>query len=352
MTTKLTENLHSINNRLHTFFSEAYNGNIPYVQKESTSNNPTNTVHHIHHNASSSLNHFPVFYGLPYNNQTTIINNNVATSTGKLYVKEKEDKDDKDPQSTIGGIAIIGMMATVGTYIISTDEYTNYGNSEIDQNFTTLKNDTIKFGKPDITYKILQLDETFNKWKSMFIDRTYTKRNAKITGTLSGLTIGSGLFIGSTLCMTGGAFGVIASSCYFTWDYYKKQKKIIEEKELFEKIFDDIKDAQQMIDEYNLQTIIHSNDKQMHNSSSYQQYTNTIPQNIYQTQQNLSPLQTYQTQHYTNTNPSNIYQPLPNMQQPSYSMPVPVYPQQPNCNSPIFAYPNANYYQYQPPNNI
>ncbi len=367
MTDKLTENLKSINIKLNTFFSEAYNGNVSNVQKESTTTTTNNTIHHIHHNSSPSFNTFPLFYGLPYNNHTTIVNNNIATPNNKLFVcKEKEEKDDKDPQSTIGGIAIIGMMATVGTYIISTDEYTNYGNSEIEQDFATLKNDTIKLGKPDITYKLLQLDETFNKWKTMFIDRTYTKRNAKITGTLSGLTIGSGLFLGSTVCMTGGAFGIIASSCYFTWDYYTKYKKIIQEKELFDKIFNDINDAQSMIEEYNLQTIIHSNEKQsnsIYKSPIYTQYqytnplgTNLSPDQTYQTQLKC-PIPTYQTQlkcpiptYQTppDLHSSQIYQTQPNIQQSNYNVPVFAYPpQQTNYNSPVFTYPNSNYQAYQ-----
>jgi hypothetical protein len=164
-----------------------------------------------------------------------------------MLIKSKNKEDEENVQSTAGGIALIGIVAALGTYVVSIDEYTNFMNSEITADICSLKNTAKLLKNPDITYKILLLDETFSKWSSALINRTYTKRNTKISGTLSGLTIGSGLFFGSATALTGGAFGIIASTCYFTWDYFSKSKKIDEEKELFEKLFVDINMAQAKI---------------------------------------------------------------------------------------------------------
>ena len=242
MTDRLTEELNGVFKKLNTYFSEYYS-----VQASTTKTTTVTTIHHVHHN--SLFTPYPMFYALPSSGHTTIINNNLNNSNEKTLIKKKDKEDEEDIQSTVGGIALIGIVSALGTYVVSTDEYTNFTNSEITADIKSIINTARLLGNPDIMYKILVLEKSFEKWSSILVDRTYTKRNTKISGTLSGLTIGSGLFFGSMTAMTGGAFGVIASTCYFTWDYYSKCKKIDDEKELFEKLFVDINDTIVKIEE-------------------------------------------------------------------------------------------------------
>jgi len=214
------------------------------------SSGKTNTVHHHHHHCGPILTPYvPIFYGSPYRNDygTTIINNYGSTTSTIIDTKSKKEKEEENIQSTAGGIAIIGIAATVGTYLVANDEYTNYTNSEIEQEISSLKSLSLKHGDQQIICNVIALESTFIEWSNMFTNRTYTKRNTKITGTLSVAAIGGGLFFGSLTCMTGGALGIVASTCYYTWDHYTKCKKITKEKELFHNLFDDINNTQAII---------------------------------------------------------------------------------------------------------
>lgn len=182
----------------------------------------------------------PIGYVMPIRPQTTTIinNNNYHTSPSspdlnsnktedKKVEKSKEEEKDKPTQSTLGGMAIIGAVAVSGTYIISTDEYTNYVNSGIEGEINNFFIDIILMMKDEteIADASRKIKYCFDDWSQLLKVRTYQARNAKVAGTLSGILGGGGLLIGSWMVMIAGGFGVIAAGSFLTLNYFTKRER-------------------------------------------------------------------------------------------------------------------------------
>jgi hypothetical protein len=205
-------------------------------------NSSEEKVKHIHihqHNSPQLFSPYipyycrPIGYMMPYTPPTTIINNypnvmsNAISTTSKTTDKDKkeEEKKEETTQSTLGGLAIIGTVAVSGTYLLATDEYTSYVNSGIEIEINNFVTDIILMMKNDseITEAAQKIKYCFDDWSRLFKDRTYNSRNAKRAGVLSGIAVGGGLMLGSSMVMLGGGFGLIASGCVFTWNYFTKK---------------------------------------------------------------------------------------------------------------------------------
>ena len=265
--------LSKLNTKLDEYFTPNYGTNVvESFQKSNTKSNSesksgTSIVHIHHHHSHSLFEPYVPFLYRPYmmTPSTTIINNYPQTSgtffntenksTSPSSKKNDKDEEDKEIQSTMGGFAIIGTVALTGTYILAKDEYTNYVNSEIETDINNLLMEIkiLMRSEPEIVDASQNIKLCFDQWICLFIKRTYPVRNAKGAGILSALSIGGGLWYGSTMIMLGGGLGVVASGCYFIWNYFTRKTKT--EAELFNDLCKAIFETQTIISEKYSQSI-------------------------------------------------------------------------------------------------
>src|SRR5882672_9050814 len=101
--------LEKIISKIDEYFNSPYKLPIPQLSSSSSNHeipNPSKDVN-VYHNNSDRMIILPV--------------------TNNYIYKEKEEKKEDDTiQSSLGGTIIIGVASLTGTYIIATDEYTNY----------------------------------------------------------------------------------------------------------------------------------------------------------------------------------------------------------------------------------
>ena len=258
------DRLNKLITKLDEYFTPSYEKDIESFQKSNQNvNKPvseTKTIHIHHHSSQLFQPYVPYFYRPSYimpmaMPSTTIINNypnaDLSDSVRTKNKNEKDEKDEKDKkdettQSTLGGLGIIAIVAPIGTYLVATDEYTNYVNSEIETEINNFVTDIIlTISESEIADAGRNIRCCFEDWSRLFKNRTYSSRNAKLTGTLSGLAIGGGLIMGSSMIMTGGSIGIIVSGCFFTWNYFTK--KIKSEADAFNDLLRVLCDTQSMI---------------------------------------------------------------------------------------------------------
>ena len=339
--------LSKLSTKLDEYFTPNYGTNVvESFQKSNTktsseSNSGPSTVHiHHHHSHSHPLfePYVPFLYR-PYmmTSPTTIINNYPQTSgpyfdvenkssTSSTSKNDKEEKKDKQIQSTMGGFAIISATSLAGTYLLATDEYTNYSNSEIEIDINNLLSEikVLMKSEPDIIESSQNIKSCFDQWIYLFTKRTYPARNAKGAGILSALSVGGALWYGSTMIMLGGGLGVVASGCYFTWNYFTKKTKT--EAELFNDLCKAIFETQSIISEKYSQSISATypvDEPPVFNSSIWSDSnSNSSPNSTYNpsptTSWNASqfgydsnPSSTYNPSLTTSWNPNSTYNPSP-----------------------------------------
>ena len=244
MSKDITHQLNNISLKLDEYFMPIY-----YQKSQATqptqNNNSSKTVIHNNYYSSDPWFYPGWFYG---GNRQTVINNYNYDSKKNCKKDDKDEDDDKNTKAApITGMILIAAAAISGTYLLAKDEYTNYVNSEIEKDISNLKERAVRLNYADITEYILSVEDSFNVWKKKYLDRTCQIRNSKITGTMSGLSIGAGYFFGSGICLTGGTIGLIGSVCLFTWNYLTK--KIKTEENAFDELFGAVRRAHVAIEQ-------------------------------------------------------------------------------------------------------
>lgn len=152
--------------------------------RKSNANSFKSKTQHIHihqHNSPQLFSPYvpyyyqPIGFTAPRQLSTTIINNypnivsHTMTNVSKTTDKKEEDKEEKKEettQSNLGGLAIIGTVALSGTYILATDEYTSYVNSEIETEINNFVTDIILTmnNEPEIIEATRKIKYCFDDW--------------------------------------------------------------------------------------------------------------------------------------------------------------------------------------------
>lgn len=177
--------------------------------------------------------------------RVTIINN---TNAGSSKKSNSNDDDKKSTASPLLGLVIVGGVAISGVCSLagSNDQYTMLQRSNLKTDIMKLKEKALLYGNIEFFNKVKDIEKCFIEWEKMYSDRTYQIRNSKITGVFSGLTVGTGFIIGSTLGIYTGAIGLIGAGCLYTWNYLNQTIKT--EDRLFDEFFGSLRKGQSLID--------------------------------------------------------------------------------------------------------
>lgn len=128
-------------------------------------------------------------------------------------------------QVILAGAVVAGILAT-STYVMSKDEYVKFHLSKIDSKFKSLKELT----NDEIPSNILQL---YDGWKSLYVNRTSMKCQAKIVGSSSMITSVGGFVFFNNLILFGGIAGSTICGCYLLWKYLSDQKSILRKEQTY-----------------------------------------------------------------------------------------------------------------------
>jgi hypothetical protein len=190
--------------------------------------NPTPTITYNINNgqSASNANSFSQF-----DESTTKTNSdNSTTSSG----------DDKEAvQYFLGGLIIAGISMISGAYLLATDEHRKISSINLDSDIAEIRQLVIKTENSELIKMVVNAEEHYAKWKGKFEKRTYDLMISKGGAALSGVTVGGGWFVGSSMVMFGGGIGLVGSACLFVWKYFGEEDTSCEEK-LFEAFFLDI----------------------------------------------------------------------------------------------------------------
>jgi len=179
--------------------------------------NPQNV--HVHHH--------PGYFGWNYPIYQPV--NIINCPNNTHHVSSAREEDDEISPYPLLGLFVGGVVALGGTYLIATDEYTQFQKLDIDKDILELKTMAIGIKNNDLTAKVMEIESTYNFWKEKMCKRTFSQKLSKICGTGSGLTVAGGLFWGSSMAMTGGSIGLIAASCYYIWNSYGCENRFSED---------------------------------------------------------------------------------------------------------------------------
>ena len=253
MESLLLSRLNNLNTKLNTLFGDRYKDEQEKLYRSiSTSSSgsnyyslhpqiqqsvlltPTPTITHYHyHEAPTPL--IPLVSFLPVMqppSQTIIINQGqnslrtddlpkstyfVASDTNK-QIQKKEDTEQKSDtaQKIVAGGGAVG-LAGLATWVFANDEYVNYGLSHIENEFEYMS--SIMPKDYILSPQLNEFKDSFNKWKSVYVQKTKPIFNGKVTCVTAGFVGLGGLFVGSALLMSGGVVGVTAGGCYLMWNY-------------------------------------------------------------------------------------------------------------------------------------
>lgn len=247
--------LENIISKTDEYFNSTYKISSPTLRlpsqtPERASRSSDNVHVHHHHNSDKVI-------ILP----SPVTNNYIYKEEKKE--KKEEKKDDDTVQSTVGGTLIIGAASFAGTYMIANDEYTNYLNSEIENDINELINDITLTSNmnQEIIECCRNIRYNFDTWSNKFTGRTYSSRNAKLSGTLSAIAVGGGLIVGAPAIMLGGSLAFIGSGCYYIYNHFTtKIKSETNEFNIFMKSLCDAKKAFEKVHaESNIQRVIENN---------------------------------------------------------------------------------------------
>ncbi len=134
-----------------------------------------------------------------------ILNQGVKSS--QLISKKKSEKKELSRGEIVASTGAIVGILSVGTYLMSKDEYVTFYLSQIDENIKLLN-----------SYYPSYLKE-YEKWKSFYQKRTSGKCHAKLLGTGSLATSVGGFMILSNVALFGGLVSGTACGCYLLWKY-------------------------------------------------------------------------------------------------------------------------------------
>jgi len=220
----LKELLDNVLNKCATYFDV-----VPSKSTPTSAPTTTHVHHHVYHptpSVSTSTLIPMIALCQPAQQPTVIINNNsnnpekdneisyrtISSSSTSKNKKTKSQNNDENIEhkiiSVIGGVG----LSFLGTYIVSQDKYVKY-------HFSGIQNEMDKINlvtKPETS---TNLNNSFTKWKKLYLQKAKPIFYGKICALLTGFIICGGHYFKHKATMLGGLFGITISGCFLFWKW-------------------------------------------------------------------------------------------------------------------------------------